>query len=183
MDTKDRNFSTKVLWSILGVLLIYLIYHIVSNENLARYYEKSFGRLHHPAESVLIDSMRFSFSYYPATFADELISSKCAYLIGNVRTYTGDWEKLNLFYNNPSLSNPLLEPELSKFRIDLLPLQVSNDGLSLQLDEIEGYHPSPSDFDVVTALQEHFSTKKSLQNLSLNSQIYLVYTWIAKPCL
>lgn len=178
MDTNNKNFSTKILWSILGVLLIYFIYHIISNENLARYYEKTFEHVQHPADSTLIDPVRFSFSYYPATFVDEFVSSKCAYLVGNIRTYTGDWIQLNLFYSNPSP-----EPEVSKFRINLLPLRLSNNGSSLQLDEIEDYHPSPFDFDVMTALQIHYSSGEKFQYLSSGTLIYFVFAPIAKPCL
>ena len=70
-------------------IVLYLILAGIVEQVMLHKYEKVFAETQHPQGTILLDSLRFRFSYYPATYIDESIGFKAAYVIGELRQYAG----------------------------------------------------------------------------------------------
>jgi len=177
MSITSKGFSNKLFWTLVATLLTYFGVQSVIGEIVARKYAETFGQFQHPAHTALVDSLRFDFSYYPATYVDDSIKPNCADLTGEVRTYTDDWNSLGDFY-----ANATFRANNADLKVNILPLNISSDAVNFILDDGRGYHPSPSDFDIIDPLQSHYSSNRISQQLKPDKHYYLVYVLADKPC-
>ena len=140
-------------WIVLGLFLLNNLYGIFVTATTLRNYEVSFQQLGHPQETTFVDSFKFKFSYYPATYVDDSIINKCAYLVGEIRMYDNDWDALNEFYNSKTISHDNLE----NIYVGILPIDiVSNGKLSSSIIVSNRFSYTPFDVDVLEKLRSHY---------------------------
>jgi hypothetical protein len=163
---------------ILGLLLIYSGYDLFVTTKVLNNYKETFQKLEHPLDTVLIDAFQFKFSYYPATYRDESIQSQCAYLVGEIRSYTTDWDELKTFYQGKALA----QGDTNEIRVEVFPIQfVSEEGTVPSLDMDSSFLYSPFDVDVMAKLESHYYFGGFPKALIENGiDVYAVY--IALDC-
>ena len=171
----------KVIWGLgigLGLLLIYSFFDLLVTVNVLKNYEKTFKQLEHPQGTTLIDVFKFKFSYYPAMYRDESIQSQCAYLVGELRSYTNDWDELKKFYQGKTL----LQQDVDKIYVGVFPIQsVSESGTSPWFDLVSDFSYSPFDVDVLARLESHYYFWGFPKGLGESEKkVYAVF--IAPPC-
>ena len=147
-----RNFIW-VLGIILGLLLIYSLYDLLITTTVLKSYMETFQQLEHPQDTTLIDDFKFKFSYYPATYREASVQSQCAYLVGEIRSYSSDWEELEVFYQGTSL----IHDNTDEIHVGEFPIQlVSENETSPWFDIEEDFSYSPFDVDVLARLESHY---------------------------
>ena len=160
---------------LLGFLILYIVYGILASELNLLEYKKSFRQVEHPKDTSPVDSLAIIVEYYPATYGDDNIDFKHAYLAGEFRRYTGDWSNIAAFYEDKSL-----EDKLSIVKsISAIPIKINN-GKSISADTANGYVPSPFVTDILSSIQEHYRLWGIPQSLNETGQsLYLVYSiWL-----
>ena len=163
---------------ILGLLLIYSGYDLFVTTKVLNSYKETFQKLEHPQDTVLIDSFKFKFSYYPATYRDESIQSQCAYLVGEVRSYSGKWDELKSFYEG----NTLVHEDTGEIYVGVFPIAlVAESGASPWFDLESDFSYSPFDVDALARLESHYYFWGFPKGLGENKkEVYAVY--IAPGC-
>ena len=135
---------------LLGLLLIFSLYDLLVTTKVLNSYKETFQQLEHPQDTTLIDSFKFKFSYYPATYRDESIKHRCAYLVGEVRSYASDWDELKAFYRGKALST-------DKINVGVFPIAlVAESGASPWFDLDGDFSYSPFDVDALARLESHY---------------------------
>ncbi|MFL7869024.1 MAG: hypothetical protein AB8I58_09360 [Anaerolineales bacterium] len=138
---------------VLGLFLIYSLYDGLVTAMALNSYEETFQRLEHPQDTTLIDAFKFKFSYYPATYRDEAIQSQCAYLVGEVRSYAGDWDELEAFYQGTTLTHD----GTNEIHLGVFPIQlISESGVPPSFDLDSTFSYSPFDVDVLARLESRY---------------------------
>ena len=171
MSKNIDQWSRRVFWILLGVALLYFSVRIVRTKIDLNTYKNAFARVDHPQSTSLVDSIAIRFSYYPATYADDSIKSQCAYLIGELRTYTQGWNKLEAFY-----SVSTLELNGNRQHIQILPVGLyGDDAASLLIVEVDDYLYGPFEIDILGELQSHYSMQGVPSDMNKSYNFYLVY--------
>ena len=168
MTVKHAKRPSIIFWILPGILLLYAGYGIVLRNINAAQYEKDFREIKHPADTALVEAVSLAVSYYPATFVGDAIRFKSAYVAGELRSYTGDWQAVQDFYgnNNPRENRPL----------GLFPIEVINVDGQLVPGVPYDYISSPADYDILAQLREHYDFWGSPEALNNPGQtFYLVY--------
>jgi hypothetical protein len=148
-----RGIFTWALGITVGLFLLYSLYDGLVTAAALKSYEKTFQRLEHPQGTALIDAFKLKFSYYPATYRDETIQSRCTYLVGELRSYANDWDELQAFYQDATLALAgANETHVRAFPIQLL----SESGASPSFDLDSTFSYSPFDVDVLARLESHY---------------------------
>lgn len=161
-----------------GLLLLYSSYGYLSTALILKGYKESFQHLSHPDETTSFDSFGFKFSYYPATYRDESIKHKCAYLVGELRGYTGKWKAVQTFYQDQSL----IQGDGDTAMVGTLPIEfISGSGRPTSMDMVENISYSPFGVDILARLASHYYfwgyPKEMVQS---HIDVYAVY--IAPDC-
>ena len=137
---------------VLGLFLIYSLYGWLITRRVLTHYEDTFKSLEHPSDTTLIDAFKFQFSYYPATYRDETIQNQCVYLVGEVRSYSRDWDELQVFYQDQTLIHGTDE-----INVRIIPVEFASDnGASPSLDMVNTFSYTPFDVDVLAQLESHY---------------------------
>jgi hypothetical protein len=148
-----KRIAIWCLGIVLGMFLIYSLYDGLVTAMTLKSYEETFQRLEHPRDTTFIDAFKFKFSYYPATYRDETIQSQCAYLVGEVRSYAGDWDELEAFYQGTTLTHD----GINKIHVGIFPIQlISESGTSPSFDLDSTFSYSPFDVDVLARLESRY---------------------------
>jgi len=174
MSITSKDFSKKLLWILAAAVLTYFGIQSILGEIVAKKYAEAFGQFQHPADTMLVDSLRLDFSYYPATYVDDSIKPNCTDLTGEIRTYTDDWNVLDNFY-----AYSTFRANNANLKVNVLPLNISSDAANFILDDDKDFHPSPSDLD---ELRRHYSNDGIPQQLKHDEHYYLMYVLVDKPC-
>lgn len=173
-----RRAITWGLGGLLGLFLIYSLYDRFLTTTVLERHEEAFQHLEHPGDTALIDAFQFKFSYYPATYRDESIRNRCAYLVGEIRSYSGNWDALQAFYEGQKLA----PGNTDELYVSLFPVALSyGSGTSSGFDLENNFSYSPFDVDVLARLESHYyfwGFPKELNESRKN--IYTIY--IAPPC-
>ena len=162
---------------VLGLLLIYSTYDLLVTTRVLKSYEETFKQLEHPQNTTLIDAFKFKFSYYPATYWDESIQSQCAYLAGEIRGYSGDWENVEAFYRGKTLTHSTGEIHVGVFPIAF----VSGNEASPWFDIEDDFSYSPFDVDVLARLESRYYFWGFPKGLS-EGEIDVYAVFIAPDC-
>ena len=166
------------LVALLGVFLLYGLYNKFVTTKILKSYQGTFQKMEHPRDTGLIDEFRSRFSYYPATYRDESIKNACVYLVGELRSHTGDWNEIQEFYaGNALLHNGTDEIIVGEFPIEVVP----NNGASISFDMNNNYSYSPFDVDILAKLENDYyfwGFPDGLGNVA--GSVYAVY--IAPDC-
>ena len=173
-----KRMFTWGLGIFLGLALLYSLYDRLAIETVLKSYEGTFQHLEHPRDTMLIDDFKFKFSYYPATYRDESIKFKCAYLVGEVRSYFSDWEELKAFYQGKTLAHGGIdEIYVGVFPIGLVSENEASPWFELDSD----FSYSPFEVDVLARLESHYYFWGFPKGLSEGEkEVYVVY--IAPDC-
>jgi hypothetical protein len=162
----------------LGLFLLNALYGMLVTATMLNDYEKTFQNLQHPQDTKAMDTFKIKFSYYPATYRDESIQNRCAYLIGEIRTYANDWDVLKTFYS----SKTLVHGNGEEIYVGILPIDfVSNGKLSSSINTNNHFSYSPFDVDILQELRSRYMFWGLPEGVIGNeNQIYVVY--IAPKC-
>lgn len=164
--------------ALLGIFLIIGLYDRFVVSRILNSYEQTLQQLEHPQGTNFIDAFKLKFSYYPATYVDESIEWQCAYLVGEIRGYTKDWDEMIAFYQRQTL----LHENTDEIYIGQLPIKVPTEsGVPPSFDMDEDFSYSPLDVDVLAKLESNYYfwgfPKRVVES---GSDIYAVY--IAPDC-
>jgi len=134
---------------LLGLFLIYSLYDRFVTTTVLKRYEEAFQRLDHPRETTRMDGFQFKFSYYPATYRDESIRNQCAYLVGDIRSYSGSWDELQAFYQGQRLA----VGNKDEINVSIFPVALASEsGASPGFDMQDEFSYSPFNVDVLAKL-------------------------------
>jgi len=173
-----KSFVILGLGTLIGLFLLYTFYELLVDNSNLRKYEAIFQQLEHPQNTSLVDSFRMKLSYYPATYVDESIQSQCAYLVGEIRTYSGNWDELKAFY----IGKILPQEDADDIHVGVFPIApVAENGTSPGFDIEQDYAYSPFEVDALSRLEGHYYFWGFPKGLNEGGEdIYAVY--IAPAC-
>lgn len=173
-----RRIFTWGLVVVLGLFVLYGVYDRLSTTKVLKSYQETFQLLEHPQGTTIIDAFQFKFSYYPATYRDESIQNQCAYLVGELRSYSNDWDELKTFYQDKTLAHR----DTGKINVGIFPIKLVSEGGAapwFDLDSVFSY--SPFDVDVLARLESHYYFLGFPEGLSEGKKdVYAVF--IAPDC-
>lgn len=157
-------------WGGVALLAVYLIYAAIAERIALRQYGTYFAQVKHPSNTALVDSLSFSFSFYPATYIDENIDFVPVYLVGELRRYTGSWEKVEAFYEQDR------QLEDGNY-IVTLPLMIDKSEENTWVQVMDGVSYEPTDAAVIEELKYQYGWYGIPKNLNdTEQQVYLVYS-------
>ena len=172
MSIKPWPFLGITMRVLVGLFVLFIGYRMVLFELQLRKLEKAFLQTEHPENTQRIDSLTVKVNYYPATYVDDSMQFQSAFLVGEIRSYDGNWDALKTFYTNKHL-----EVGNSKLlSVWMVPLQIERNDQRSWLDVPDGFSFDPFQADILQALQEHYSSNKLTQRLGrVERSIYFVY--------
>ncbi len=153
---------------VLGLIILWVGYNLLASEIAQRDNREAFARVQHPQGTSLVDSLNMKIEYYPATYADDSIRFKSAYLVGELRRYTGSWDGIQTFYGNEKVKDDI--------PIMLMPIEFHTIGQRISLDAVDGIVFDPFAYDVLSAVQDHYRFWGAPQSLNeAEKNLYLIY--------
>jgi len=175
VNSRYQQYVARALGILLGFLILYVVYRMLASKRHLLEYEQSFGHVQHPQNTSLVDSLAITVEYYPATFADDSIHFKHAYVAGEFRRYTGDWSDIAAFYEGKIPEDKLTIVD----NVSAIPIEINN-GKYIWADTANGYVPTPFAADILSHVQDHYRLRGIPQNLIETGQsLYFVYSiWL-----
>jgi hypothetical protein len=169
---KHKPLPVKTLRILLAVFILFIGHRVIGFELSIRKYEKAFLQVEHPEHTTRIDAFDLEVNYYPATYVDASIQFQSAFLVGEIRSYDGNWNALKIFYAKKKLevstSNSL--PVWS------LPLRIYRNDHRNGLDFPRDFSYDPFQADILQSLQDYYNPKKMSQRLGdAERSVYFVY--------
>jgi len=159
----------RILGILFGVILLYGGYGLLASQIQQMGYRESFSQLQHPQDTSLVDSLFLKIDYYPATYIDDSINFKSAHFVGELRSYTGDWEDINAFYETKTVED--------EAPVVVMPVEVRRNDQQIWLDITSGAVFSPFVADLQSAINDHYRFGGILKKLTeTESNLYLVYS-------
>lgn len=166
MKQKFSKISSWLFWGLIAFVILYCGISAIYVQVILGKYEKVFAQAQHPQDTVLLDSLRFRFSYYPATYIDESIGFKAAYVIGELRQYAGTWADVENFYES--------HKRLPGDRVVIaIPLEIKQGKEYKYLDAVDGFSISPFDAQLLIEIQSKYGSIETMNGT--NGNLYLVY--------
>ena len=165
------------LVALLGFFLVLGLYNRFVTTRILKNYRESLLHLSHPEETELLDEFQSKLSYYPATYRDESIKNECAFLVGELRSYSGAWDEIRDFYAGKTV----FHDGLGELDVGEFPLQVVQ-GASPSFDMDDDYSYSPFDVDILAKFENDYyfwGFPENLKEFGVGN-IYAVY--IAPDC-
>ena len=157
-----------VFWGLIGLFLLYVFGRFLLTEYELGKYEKIFSQVEHPSGTSLVDHVSLRFSYYPATYADDSIHFKSANLVGELRSYGGNWDEIKDFYGSHTLENGKL--------IAVIPIEIHKNDEDVWLDIPDWFLSSPGHHDILEGIREQYDFWGWPESLNATAQgLYLVY--------
>jgi hypothetical protein len=175
VNSRYQQYVARALGILLGFLILYVVYRMLASKRHLLEYEQSFSQVQHPQDTSLVDSLAIIVEYYPATYADDNIEFKHAYLAGEFRRYDGDWSDIAAFYEDKNLENRLTIVK----NVSAIPVEINN-GKYIWAATANGYVPTPFAADILSNIQDHYRLRGIPQNLIETGQsLYFVYSiWL-----
>ena len=168
MIKRMKRWLEWMFWGWVGLCLLYLASTFIATEYTLGKYEKIFDEVEHPLETSLVDKVSLQYSYYPATYVDDSIDFTSANLVGELRSYSVDWDEIKRFYANRMLENGN--------RIGVLPIEVRKNDEHVWLDVPEWFLTSPGHYDILKGIREQYDFWGWPESLNSGTQgLYLVY--------
>lgn len=175
MNSRYQGHIARIPGILLGLSILFVVYGMLASKLNLLEYKKSFGQVQHPQDTSLLDSLAIIVEYYPATYADDNIDFKHAYLAGEFRRYTGDWSNIAAFYEAKILKGRLTIVN----NVSAIPIEINN-GKYIWADTANGYVPTPFVDDILSNIQDHYRLWGIPQNLiEMGQSLYFVYSiWL-----
>lgn len=174
----ERNRYLGILGRVLFSLsLLFPGYRVLRFELSLQRYEKAFLHVEHPANTTRLDSFQFEINHYPATYVDDSVQFQSTFLVGELRSYDGDWASLQTFHAGQQLevggSNVL------PVSLWTLPLEIHSDRQGSWLEFPSGFSFDPFQADILKELQEPYDPRQIAQTSgAAGNNIYLVYATV-----
>jgi hypothetical protein len=170
-----------LIWGLgiaLGLFLLNMLYGRFVTASVLNSYEETFQGLEHPKSTTQVDAFKFKFGFYPATYRDESIQDRCVYLVGEIRTYTNDWDSMKEFYRDKRLAHE----DADEIRVGIIPIELDSNGKFSPLVKMDSrFSYTPFDVDVLEKLRSHYSFWGKPEGFSEGvKDVYAVY--IAPRC-
>ncbi len=170
-----------LIWGLgifLGLILIYVLYVMLGTATALKSYEETFQHLEHPQDTALIDAFKFQYTYSPSTDQDGAIQNQCAYLVGEVRSYSSAWDKLQAFYQGKTLTHGTTD----EIDVRIIPVElVSEGGASPSFDTVITFSYTSFDVDILAELEAHYFFWGFPKGISESrKKLYVIY--IAPQC-
>jgi hypothetical protein len=175
MKTKLSVVGSFLFWGVIGSCLLYMIVAGIVEQVMLRKYQKVYDQVQHPQGTTLLEALRFTFSYYPATYIDESIGFEPAYVIGELRLYTGPWADVEDFYQTHKILPG------GKW-LTVIPLEIWEQKEQTWLNEVKGVSISPFDAQLLLEIHNRYSSLEIPAPVNgTESNLYLVYASWVKP--
>ena len=172
MSTKHKSLLLKTSRILVAVFILFIAYRMVSSELNMRKYENAFLQVKHPENTTHVDSLDLEVNYYPATYVDDSIQFQSAFLVGQIRSYDGDWDALKTSYAGKELEMN----GANILPVWAVPLQIEHNDQTIRLDFPHDFSFDPFQADILQALQDHYPSNKLTQRLGgAKRSIYFVY--------
>ena len=139
------------LVALLGVFLVYGIFNWFATTRILKSYRETFLQLEHPGDTAQLDEFQSKFVYYPATYRDESIRNECVYLVGELRSYTGDWDEIEDFYYGKTV----FHDKSGELNVGEFPLLLIQD-TTTSFDMDEDYLYGPFAVDILAKLENDY---------------------------
>lgn len=170
MGPKNRSYLARTLGILLGLFILSVIYRMVRLELNLRSDQKAFARVEHPQHTERLDSFDLEADYYPATYADHSLRFESVYLIGELRSYSGDWQNIQAFYRDQVLEND----RTKILNVMAVPVEIRNAGQETFLKFPGDFSYSPFESDLLDDLQRYY-TSRGLPQFDAGRKFYLIY--------
>jgi hypothetical protein len=149
-------------------MILYIGNMLLASHAQRMEYIESFSQVQHPQNTSMIGSLSLKIEYYPATYVEDSFRFKTAYLVGELRNYSGNWNEIKKFYSSKRLDE--IVP------IMLMPVEVHRNDQQAWLDIASGSIFSPFEADILSAINNQASFEGILKNLTgTERDLYLVY--------
>jgi hypothetical protein len=139
------------LMALLGFFLVFSLYNRFVTTRILKNYRETFQQLSHPVETGLLDEFQSKFVYYPATYHDESIKNECVYLVGELRSYTGNWDEIKEFYAGKTV----LHDGIGELHVGEFPMLLVQD-TATSFDMDEDYLYGPFAVDILAKLENDY---------------------------
>jgi hypothetical protein len=170
MSPTPNSYLVIALRMLFGIFILFLGYRMIRFELGLKRYEHDFLQIEHPEGTTRVHSFGLELDYYPATYVDDSIPFPSAFLVGELRSYRGNWDDLKTFYSDKRFevgsSNPLF--------IEVLPVEMDMDGEKNWLDFPPDFSYDPFQADILSELQSYCRSKK-IPRIQIDKNLYLVY--------
>jgi hypothetical protein len=170
-----------IIWGLgifVGLILIYVLSVMLGTAIVLKSYEETFQYLEQPQDTVLIDAFKLQYTYSPSINQEGAIQNQCVYLVGEVRSYSSDWGKLQAFYQGKTVTHGATD----KINVHIIPVELASDsGASPSLDTVSAFSYTPFDVDVLAELESHYFFWGFPKGISKSGKnLYVIY--IAPNC-
>ena len=172
MKTRRNSFPALIFKLLFGIFILFLGYRMIHFELSLQRYEKAFLQVKHPENIARIDAFDLEVKYYPATYVDDSTQFQSMFLVGEIRSYSGDWNALKMFYADQPLevNNSMILPVWS------LPLRIYRNDQKSGLDFPRDFLFDPFQANILQSLQEYYHPEKISQHLGeTEGSVYFVY--------
>jgi hypothetical protein len=160
-----------------SIALLFLGYRVLRFELSLQSYEKTFLYMEHPANTTRLDSLQFELNDYPATYVDHSVQFQSTFLVGELRSYDGDWASLQTFHADQQLERN--GSNVLPVRLWTMPLQIHNDSQRSWLEFPSDFSFDPFQADLLKELQESYDLKRIVQTSGgSENNLYLVYATV-----
>jgi hypothetical protein len=132
--------------------------------------QKAFTRVEHPQNTERLDSLGLEADYYPATSADHSVRFESVYLIGELRSYSGDWQNIQAFYRDQVLENG--GPK--RLNVVVFPIEIRSESRETLLKFSDDFSYSPFEYDLLDDLK-HYYLSRELPQIDIGRKFYLIY--------
>ena len=166
MNPRHRLYLVATLVVLCGFGILFGSYTMLRSRLSLKNYEEAFQQVKHPPATARIDSFALQASYYPATYVDDSISSKGITLVGELRSYTGDWQNIQAFY--------LKSTEGDSWPVSALPVEIRSKQGQTILQPVSAFSYDPFDYDLLENLKSYYRSKE-ISPQEAEGKFYLVY--------
>lgn len=170
MKLKTRSYLASIFGILLGLCVLFVTSSLVRSEISLRKYAKAFTRVEHPQSTELVDPFGLEADYYPATYADDAFRFKPVYLVGELRSYAGDWRNIQAFYQDKVLNHD----GPNGLRVMVLAVELQSDGQETFLEFSGDFSHSPFEYDMLQALRGYYLSR-AVPQTGTGRKLYLVY--------
>lgn len=170
MDPKNRSYLARTLGILLGLFILLLVYRMVRSELNLRSDQKAFALLQHPQNTERLDSFDLEADYYPATSADNSVRFESASLIGELRSYSGDWQNIQAFYQDQVLGDGVTKIA----NVVVFPVEIRSEGQKTLLKFSDDFSYSPFEYDLLDDLKRYYLSRE-LPQIDTGRKFYLIY--------
>jgi hypothetical protein len=170
MSPTRNSYLIIALRMLFGIFILFLCYRMIRFELSLKRHEHAFLQIEHPEGTTRVDSFGLEIDYYPATYADDSIRFQSAFLVGELRSYNGNWDDLKTFYSAKRMD----VGSSDRLFVGVLPVEMDMDGEKNWLGFPPDFSYDPFQADILSELQSYYRSRK-IPQMQIDENLYLVY--------